>query len=109
MRSFITGSYAYGKPKPESDIDLVIYVNYTTKERLIKLSDYEKMPCKFGRLNLIFATSEEEYAAWLLGKILCVDDKPNNTNKEINNKHHDKARNLFGTTYDHDSGKSELE
>lgn len=102
MKSFITGSHAYGQPTSESDIDLVIYVDNNTKDRLITLSDNGKMPCRFGTLNLIFATTEEEYATWLLGKISCIAQKP------IKGKEahllHERAREQFGTTYDHDSG-----
>jgi hypothetical protein len=104
MRSFITGSRAYGRPKWDSDVDLVIFVDDDTKEDLIKLSDDGKMPCRYGKLNLIFATTEEEYAAWLLGKKLCTKRMPVTTAEA--NVQHDEARDLFGTNYDRDSGES---
>ncbi len=103
MKSFITGSHAYGKPTSDSDIDLVIFVDQETKDKLIELSDTGKMPCKFGKLNLIFATNEEEYGAWLLGKILCKEEFE--LDKKDASQLHEKARLLFGTQYDHDSGK----
>ena len=105
MKAFITGSHEYGKPKSDSDVDLVIFVNHLTKERLIELSDTGKMPCKFGKLNLIFATTEEEYGAWLLGKNLCYVRKP--LTKEQAIVQHDSARLIFDIEYDHDSGEKE--
>jgi len=103
LKSFITGSHIYGKPTSDSDIDLVIFVNQETKDKLIELSDTGKMPCRFGKLNLIFATNEEEYGAWLLGKILCKEEFE--LNKKDAFQLHEKARLLFSTQYDHDSGK----
>lgn len=105
MKSFITGSHAYGKPTSDSDIDLVIFVDQETKDKLIELSDTGKMPCRFGKLNLIFTTNEEEYGAWLLGKILCK--KEFGLNKKDAFQLHERARDLFGTKYDHDSGEGE--
>lgn len=106
MKSFITGSNVYGKPNSDSDVDLVIFVDAQTKEELIKLSDTGKMPCRFGKLNIIFATTEEEYAAWLLGKIEAKKLKKD-VPKDIFKRIHDEARDLFGTTYDYDSGFGE--
>lgn len=102
MRAFLTGSQVYGTPTSKSDIDLVIFVDYVTKQRLIELSDNKKMPCKFGKLNIIFTTNEEDYSVWLLGKKLCLDQKP--VDRETSHALHDKARDLFNIQYDHYSG-----
>lgn len=104
MKAFLTGSQVYGKPEKDSDIDLVVYVDETTKQKLIDLSDTGKMPCMFGKLNLIFATNEEEYGAWLLGKILSEQAALKPTRQQAFDLH-EKARLLFGTKYDHDSGE----
>lgn len=62
--SFLTGSYAYGTPKPESDIDLVVLVTATEAAKLAGiqiqedavLSDYygrtKTHSLRFGKLNL---------------------------------------------------------
>ena len=71
MKSFITGSRAYGNPKKDSDIDLVIRVDPSMAQILRKLSDDSgetgEKPCRFGRLNLILAESDLEFAVWRLG------------------------------------------
>ena len=66
MKSFITGSHIYGKPTSDSDIDLVIFVDQETKDKLIELSNTGKMPCRFGKLNLIFALFKNQDSLWQL-------------------------------------------
>jgi len=67
MNAFITGSRVYGKiPTSETDIDLVIQCDEKTAELLRKLSDIGKEPVRYGKLNLILLTSEEEFASWLV-------------------------------------------
>lgn len=63
MRAFITGSRAYGKPREDSDIDLVVRVSGDAAELLWDLSEDDKS-CRFGRLNLILCTTDEKFAAW---------------------------------------------
>ena len=53
----------------------------------------------------MFVNNEEEYGHWLLGKILCKEKFE--LNKKDAFQLHEKARLLFGTQYDHDSGKGE--
>ena len=75
MQAFITGSRAYGKPKPESDVDLVIRVDPDTAAKLRSLSDPsydaqlkgEIKPVRFGRLNLILCETDDEWAVWRVG------------------------------------------
>jgi len=102
MFSFITGSHAYKTSTTESDIDLVILVTPETKDELISLSEEKKMPCKFGKLNLIFVTTPEEYSAWLLGKINCVKERGGDRNSHI--ELHNSARAMFGVEYTNQSG-----
>lgn len=63
-RGFITGSWAYGEPTPESDVDLVLLVDSWPRDILLELSETKKVPVRYGKLNLILCYSEEEYDAW---------------------------------------------
>lgn len=73
MQAFITGSRAYGKPKADSDVDLVIRCSEETAKWLRLWCDdgttkeNSGFPCMFGRLNLIICTTDEQYAVWRLG------------------------------------------
>jgi predicted nucleotidyltransferase len=71
MLSFITGSRAYGKVQPNSDIDLVIRTNTETAAILRRLADKPKdgksKAVRFGRLNLIICETDEQFAVWRLG------------------------------------------
>lgn len=76
--AFLTGSRAYGKPTPESDIDIVILI---TKEALGKIfelgpvttedthygSAETGVTLRYGNLNLIFVASQAQYNAWKQG------------------------------------------
>lgn len=89
MLSFLTGSRAYGTPRPDSDIDLVVYVTSEDLSKLIELSDkvsefgapggvhYEDGCClRFGPLNLICVTSEQHFNTWKKGTEELVAKKP---------------------------------
>ena len=78
--AFITGSYAYGTPTEESDVDLVILVEQETMRHLIalfgdentkgNLADYEDLPTatlRMGKLNLIVACTVKHYRQWQKG------------------------------------------
>lgn len=73
---FITGSYAYGKPHADSDIDLVVFVDYDTKNILkrLALEDNGKLllqttedPVRFGKLNLILIHNQDSFEIWKSG------------------------------------------
>ncbi len=67
MNAFITGSRVYGKqPTSDTDIDLVVHCDQKTADLLRSLSDIGKKPVRYGKLNLILLTTEEEFAAWLV-------------------------------------------
>jgi hypothetical protein len=66
MRAFITGSRAYGNPRPNSDVDLVVLVDEDTAD-LLRTASETRGPVRFGRLNLVVCTTEEQYAVWRLG------------------------------------------
>lgn len=86
MTAFLTGSRVYGKPKPDSDIDLVIRCDEATLKALTKLADEvdkrswgERKPgscdgtdivsksLRFGSLNLVICTDDKRFAAFQLG------------------------------------------
>lgn len=76
--AFLTGSRAYGIPKENSDIDVVILI---TKEALSKIFEYGPVTpddahygsaetgvsLRIGNLQLIFVASQAQYDAWLKG------------------------------------------
>lgn len=73
-KSFITGSYAYGTPRPDSDIDLVVLLPPDVLlDNLDALADKtNKDSCAhrghpsmmFGKLNLIVFHDEREFKGW---------------------------------------------
>lgn len=77
MKAFITGSHAYGKPHPESDVDLVLRVDEKTRANLVRLlaetgevgDQYEAgvLQFKTGKLNLILCVTDAQYGAWKTG------------------------------------------
>ena len=67
MNAFITVSRAYGTPTLKSEVDLVIRVDEKTAEKLTDLGENGKIPVRFGNLNLILCTTDEEFAAWQVG------------------------------------------
>jgi hypothetical protein len=67
MNAFVTGSRAYGTPKSDSDVDLVILTDPYTADMLMKQSDGGKIPIRFGNLNLVVCTDPAEFAIWKVG------------------------------------------
>ena len=102
MRAFVTGSRAFGYATPTSDLDLVIYADESIKVQLTKLSESERT-IKFGQLNLIVVTSEEEYSAFLLAKKRCLNYRVENREESI--AIHDKTRKEFDVYYGDVSGE----
>lgn len=84
MNAFLTGSRVYGKPREDSDIDLVVLMEDESAETLIDLenefgnvSQYGKLftnSLKFGNLNLIVCSSKEEFEAWKKGTKILLDE-----------------------------------
>lgn len=71
---FITGSWAYGSPRTNSDVDLVIRADPWTAYFLTKQSEQPKdrseidsYAVRYGNLNLIVTTSNEAYDQWKQG------------------------------------------
>lgn len=95
----LTGSNAYGHPRPDSDVDLVIYVPEEALRVLEAIADpdpkwddkadtaerdgyeaqrYERLfgrskPLRFGRLNLVCTTNRSIYEAWRQGTKYLVE------------------------------------
>jgi len=79
VESFVTGSYAYGNPHRDSDVDLVVLVSKNDLDILSRLGD--KIPhrednnyvsaggisLRFGRLNLIACTVQLYFEIWREG------------------------------------------
>lgn len=61
--AFITGSHAYGSPNESSDIDLVVWAVGETRATL-EAGGY---PVRFGKLNLILISDEDQWDIWRLG------------------------------------------
>lgn len=75
MNAFLTGSQAYGTPRPDSDIDLAVLLNAETLTMLGKLSGqfrgdtsrcpyHSGMSLRFGNLNLLCFDDKVEFQAW---------------------------------------------
>lgn len=76
--AFITGSHAYGVPRPDSDIDLVVMLSTKdritlaqqcpglTQEECENYADPEDsgQSLRFGKLNLIIPPSQASFEAW---------------------------------------------
>lgn len=78
---FVTGSHAYGTPRPDSDIDVVILIDKTTKDFISDFADKsDKTPghyaMRFGVLNLICCIYKEQYNAWREGTLRLIKESP---------------------------------
>jgi len=71
---FVTGSYAYGAPRPDSDIDLVVLVD-TDTQVLLQQHSADKGPIRFGKLNLIAVTSTRLFEAWARGTDQMIQER----------------------------------
>jgi hypothetical protein len=71
--AFLTGSRAYGMPMKHSDVDIVVLVE--DSEAVMELTRFSEdgvsagggMSLKFGPLNLIVVSTEEELELWRRG------------------------------------------
>lgn len=89
VRSFITGSHAYGTPHKGSDVDLVVLVSERDLVKLALLCDSEPdkeraahyvmsggTPLRFGNLNLICCADEQHFHAWRVGTRDLIERAP---------------------------------
>jgi len=72
--AFITGSHAYGTPRPDSDVDLVVFVGVNCCQKLCDLGQEGSRVLAegdgkafFGKLNLILVTDEKQFELWAKG------------------------------------------
>ena len=77
VSAFLTGSQVYGKPRPDSDIDLCLIMDEDDIAQLSIFADDKKLhsntshdydakivEIRFGKLNLLIFRSEKEFLAW---------------------------------------------
>lgn len=57
---FITGSRAYGRPKPQSDLDLCVALPAEVIKELRTISEAPFPKLVFGKLNLVVFNSDKE-------------------------------------------------
>jgi hypothetical protein len=74
---FITGSRAYGTPREDSDLDLVVLTDMESITEMAKLSDnadanvcfsgsglFDGASLRFGKLNLLCFLEQDQFDAW---------------------------------------------
>lgn len=86
MTAFLTGSRAYGTPRPDSDVDLCVLLSHDDLEALALQApqangepasgDENDASLRFGRLNLIAMTDPDRFAAWKEATAELVARKP---------------------------------
>lgn len=64
MEAFITGSCAYGRPGPKSDVDLVVFVSKETRDLLESEFANSQGVVRCGQLNLILCHKKERFLVW---------------------------------------------
>ena len=110
LKAFITGSHAYGTPKKNSDIDLVVFISEEDLKALEKFaasvanlsSDREiegtlrlqevrddyvgsgGTSFRFGGLNLLCVTDPIRYGVWLVGTALLKTQAPVDRETAVN-------------------------
>jgi hypothetical protein len=99
-KAFVTGSQAYGMPRPvtrweknPSDLDLVVMVSRSDLKTILdfyeatgvgppgswepgRTGEPAQASLRFGMLNLIVCTREEDYEMWQTGTAALKDKKP---------------------------------
>lgn len=81
---FITGSFAYGDPTGNSDIDLVV-LNANSIDSFLRTLSEKDNYISFGRLNIISCTDVEQFDLWAIGTIELKDHKKK-TGKPVDKK-----------------------
>jgi hypothetical protein len=79
---FVTGSRAYGTPKKDSDVDLVVVADFDDDFFVSMLWDFadarDGSDCgslHFGNLNIIFVDADE-YDRWKKARDRCIAERP---------------------------------
>lgn len=74
--AFLTGSYAYGTPTKDSDIDLVVLVDEDVSCFLWDKSETSLKKLSFGKLNLILTLDEDHFNGWKDATEQLIKEKP---------------------------------
>jgi predicted nucleotidyltransferase len=89
VTAFLTGSFAYGQPTPESDVDLVILVDKPTLDKLKEIysnqgscehadADFlmvDRSKIDSRPLSLLFVTDIDRFHQWKKATDLCAINK----------------------------------
>ena len=87
MKAFVTGSFAYGNPTVDSDIDLVVLIDKKDAGHLLNMADAPTtkeeaygtdVDCqmRFGKLNIIGCYEPKVFDAWKRGTEQLVAVRP---------------------------------
>lgn len=93
MNAFLTGSRAYGTPREDSDVDLVVLVSDSDMDALNRLAtdddgeetygDSTSASLRFGNLNLICMTDPASFGAWKEATAELIARKPVTRDKAV--------------------------
>ena len=74
MNAFLTGSHAYGTPREDSDIDVVVLMNPEDVRTILGVvgprssdgsaADDCRVSLRFGNLKLLVMVHEDQFRAW---------------------------------------------
>ncbi len=101
--AIVSGSYKYGRPTIDSDIDLIILCSPEDRELLrVLFSDENEMKfaLRFGKLNLICCESEAQFEAWVAGTERLVKEKPVTRERAIEVLSEEREKREFKQDYD---------
>jgi len=77
--AFVGGSRAFGAPREDSDVDLVVRISTEDAAKMeavfVRQTKWPNPSFKIGQLNLICATNDEEYDVWRDGTEKFVAEK----------------------------------
>lgn len=80
MNAFLTGSHAYGTPRPDSDIDLCVLMDNINDLELLLQHSADRGSTgdglEFGKLNIIAHTNKQAFGAWKAATAELVARKP---------------------------------
>lgn len=90
LTGFLTGSRVYGRPRADSDIDLVLRVTPEAGQEFRALGEpLSRYPAitsesvRFGNLNLILCYTDEAFASWMKAKDQCILHAPINRHRAV--------------------------
>lgn len=81
-KNLLIGSRAHGKPREDSDVDLVLLVDRSVMMALIDIADIahtlrdDEASCHIGKLNAVVTCSEAVFESWRRGVELLEQKAP---------------------------------